>query len=61
MLYETLQPTINVELRSANVWHCHKNGLIKMIPTVPHDQCVSFKSSYLYCELGKTKINLNPQ
>ena len=32
----TLQSVMNAKLSKHRFWHCHENGLIKMIQTIPH-------------------------
>ena len=34
--YTTLQYLMNAKLRKQRFWHCHENGLIKTIQTIPH-------------------------
>ena len=52
LLSTTLQSMVKVKLSLHGFWHCHENGLIKTIPTIPHNLYVSFKSASLYCGLG---------
>ena len=33
----TLQSMMNAELSPHGFWHCHENGLIKTIQTIPHN------------------------
>ena len=33
----TLQYVMNVKLSKHRFWHCHENGLIETIQTVPHN------------------------
>ena len=48
----TFQSMINAKLSKQRFWHCHENGLIKTIQTIPHNLYVSVKSSSLYWGLG---------
>ena len=61
----TLQSVMNAKLSKHRFWHCHENGLIKTIQTIPHNLSVSVKSASLYWGLGYTKDALwiipNPQ
>ena len=43
----TLQSKMNAKLSLHGFWHCHENGLIKTIQTIPHNLYVSFKSASL--------------
>ena len=40
---------MNAKLSQQRFRHCHENGLIKMIQTIPHNLHVSFKLTSLYC------------
>ena len=42
---------MNAKLSKQRFWHCHENGLIKTIQTIPHNLYVSFKLTSLYCGL----------
>ena len=48
----TLQFIMNAKLSPHRFRPCHENGPIKTIQTIPHNQYVSFKSTFLYCGLG---------
>ena len=37
MVNTTLQSVINTKLSKHRFWHCHENGLIKTIQTIPHN------------------------
>ena len=47
MAITTLQYVVNAKLSKHRFWHCHENGLIKTIQTIPHN-LVSFKLTSLY-------------
>ena len=47
-----LQSIMNAKLSLHGFWHCHENGLIKTIQTIPHNLYLSFKSASLYWGLG---------
>ena len=57
----TLQSMMNAKLSLHGFWHCHKNGLIKTIQTIPHNLYVSFKLTFLYCGLRLILVYPNPQ
>ena len=57
----TLQSIINAKLSKHRFWHCHENGLIKAIQTIPHNLYVSVKSASLYCGLRIILVYPNPQ
>ena len=57
----TLQSTINANLGKQRFWHCHENGLIKTIQTIPHNLYVSVKLTSLYCGLRIILVYPNPQ
>ena len=42
---------MNAKLSQHRFWHCHENGLIKTIQTIPHNLYVSVKLTFLYCGL----------
>ena len=44
-IYDWLQNSV-----SKRSWLCHKNRHVKRIPMTPHNQYVSFKSAYHYCQ-----------
>ena len=44
---------MNAKLSPHRFWPCHENGLIKTIPTIPHNLYVSFKLTSLYSGLRK--------
>ena len=50
MLLTTLQSMMNAKLCLHGFWHCHENGVIKTIQTIPHIHNLyqSFKSASLY-------------
>ena len=50
--FTTLQFMMNAKLSPHGFRHCHENGLIKTIQTIPHNLYVSFKSASLYRGLG---------
>ena len=52
---------MNAKLSLHVFWHCHENGLIKTIQTIPHNLYVSFKSASLYCGLRLILVYPNPQ
>ena len=48
----TLQSVMNPKLSKHRFWHCHENGLIKTIQTIPHLHLhLSVKLTSLYCGL----------
>ena len=57
----TLQSVINTKLSKQRFRHCHENGLIKMIQTIPHNLYVSVKLTSLYCGLRLILVYPNPQ
>ena len=61
MLCTTLQSKMNAKLSPHRLWHCHENGLIKTIQTIPHNLYVSFKLTSLYCGLRIILVYPNPQ
>ena len=50
--YTPLQSVINTKVRQQRICPCHENRLIRTIPMIPHNLCVSFWSGFLYCSLG---------
>ena len=56
----TLQYIMNAKLSQHRFWHCHENGLIKTIQTIPHNLYVSFKLASLYCGLRLILVYPNP-
>ena len=48
---------MNVKLSKQRFWHCHKNGLIKTIQTIPQNLYVSVTLTSLYCELRLMLVN----
>ena len=52
---------MNAKLSLHRFWHCHENGLIKTIQTIPHNLYVSFKLTSLYCGLRLILVYPNPQ
>ena len=57
----TLQSTMNAKLSKHGFWHCHENGLIKTIQTIPHNLYVSVKLTSLYCGSRIILVYPNPQ
>ena len=58
--YNSLIYMINPKLSQQRFWHCHENGLIKTIQTIPHNLYVSFKLASLYCGLRLILVYPNP-
>ena len=56
----TLQSMVNAKLSPHRFWHCHENGHIKTIPTIPHNLYVSFKLTSLYFGLRLILVYPNP-
>ena len=52
---------MNAKLSKHGFWHCHENGLIKTIQTIPHNLYVSVKLTSLYCGLRLILVYHNPQ
>ena len=52
---------MNAKLSKHKFWHCHENGLIKTIQTIPDNLCVSVKLTSLYCGLRIILVYPNPQ
>ena len=52
---------MNVKLSLNGFGHCHENGVIKTIQTIPHNLYVSVKLTYLYCGLRLILVYPNPQ
>ena len=52
---------MNAKLSLHGFWHCHENGLIKTIQTIPHNLYVSVKLTSLYCGLRIILVYPNPQ
>ena len=52
---------MNAKLSLHGFRHCHENGLIKTIQTIPHNLFVSFKLTSLYCGLRLILVYPNPQ
>ena len=52
---------MNAKLSMQRFWHCHENGLIKTIQTIPRNQYVSFKLASLYCGLRLILVYPDPQ
>ena len=52
---------MNAKLSKHRFWHCHENGLIKTIQTIPHKLYVSVKLTSPYCGLRLILVYLNPQ
>ena len=44
----TLQYVMNAKFSKHRFWHCHENGLIKTIQTIPHNLYVSVKLTLLW-------------
>ena len=57
----TLQSMMNTKLSEQRFWHCHENGLIKTIQTIPHNLHVSVKLTSLYCGLRIILVYPTPQ
>ena len=57
----TLQSVMNAKLDNHNFWHCHENGLIKTIQTIPLNPYVTFKLTSLYCGSRIILVYPNPQ
>ena len=57
----TLQSMMNAKLSKQRFRHCHENGLIKTIQTIPHNLYVSVKLTSLYCGLRLILVYPNPQ
>ena len=57
----TLQSMMNAKLSKHRFWHCHENGLIKTIQTIPHNLYVSVKLTSPYCGLRLILVYPNPQ
>ena len=57
----TLQSVMNTKLSKHRFWHCHENGLIKTIQTIPHNLYVSVKLPSLYRGLRIILVYPNPQ
>ena len=60
-LHTTLQSKMNAKLSPHRFWHCHENGLIKTIQTIPHNLYVSFKLTSLHCGLRIILVYPHPQ
>ena len=52
----TLQSMMNAKLSKHRFWHCHENGLIKTIQTIPHNPYVRFKLYSFYCGIGQNQV-----
>ena len=52
---------MNAKLSKHGFWHCHINGLVKTIQTIPHNLYVSVKLTSLYCGLRIIVVYPNPQ
>ena len=61
MIPTTLQSIMNAKVSQHKFWHCHENGLIKMIQTIPHNLYVSVKLTSLYCGSRLILVYPNPQ
>ena len=59
--YTALQSIMNAKLSKHRFWHCHENGLIKTIQTIPHNLYLSVKLTFLYCGLRLILVYPNPQ
>ena len=57
----TLQSKMNAKVSPHRFWHCHENGPIKTIQTIPHNLYVSFKLTSLYYGLRIILVYPNPQ
>ena len=51
---------MNAKLSLHWFWHCHENGLIKTIQTIPYNLYASFKLASLYCGLRLILVYPNP-
>ena len=51
VFYTTLQSLMNAKLSQHRFCHCHENGLIATIQTIPHNLYVGVKLTSLYCGL----------
>ena len=60
LLATTLQSMMNAKLSKHGFWHCHENGLIKTIQTIPHNLYVSVKLTSLYCGLRLNLVYHDP-
>ena len=52
---------MNAKLSPQRFWHCHENGLIKTIQTIPYNLYVSVKLTFLYSGLRLILVYPNPQ
>ena len=52
---------MNARLSKHMFWHCHENGLIMTIQTIPHKLYVSVKLASLYCGLRLILVYPNTQ
>ena len=52
---------MNPKLSKQRFCHCHENGLIKTIQTIPHNLYLSVKLTSLYCGLRLILVYPNPQ
>ena len=52
---------MNTKRSKCGFYHCHENGLIKTIQTIPYNLYVSFKLTSLYCGLRIVLVYPNPQ
>ena len=52
---------MNTKLNQHRFWPCHENGLIETTQTIPHNLCMSFKLTSLYCGLRPILVYPNPQ
>jgi len=53
-------PNMNAKLSLHGFLHCHENGLIKTIPTIPHNLYVSYKLASLSGGLRLILVYPNP-
>ena len=51
---------MNAKVSQHKFWHCHENGLIMTIQTIPPNLYVSVKLTSLYCGLRIILVYPNP-
>ena len=56
----TLRSRMNAQLSQQRFWPWHEDRLVTMIPLIPHNLYMSFKSLSLHCGLGYILISLIP-
>ena len=52
---------MNPKLSKQRFCFCYENRLIKTIQTIPHNQYVSVKLTFIYCGLRLILVYPNPQ